>query len=55
MSRKPQHLPAVFRLNNSMITQVGVAEHTPEMIHRTCQCDLTGFRNLSSVKSSVSI
>lgn len=55
MSRKLQYIPTVFRLNNSMITQFWVLEQTPEMIHKTCQCDLTGFENLSSVKSSVSI
>jgi hypothetical protein len=55
MRRKPQHIPAVFRLNNSMITQVRVSEQAPEMIHKTCQYDLTGFGNLSSVKSSGSI
>lgn len=55
MSRKLQYIPAVFRLNNSMITQIWVLEHTLKMIHKTCQYDLTGFRNLSSVKSSVSI
>jgi hypothetical protein len=55
MNRKSQHIPAVLRLNNSMITRLRVSEQVPEMIHKTCQYDLTGFRNLSSVKSSVSI
>jgi len=55
MNRKPRHIPAVFRLNNSMFTQLRVLEQIPEMTHKTCQRDLTGFRNLSSVKSSVSI